>query len=346
MVGSVLLATLRQHGTRPADLFNACDADRDGLISSEDFAAGLRQLGLPVDDPEETFDRLIDGGVAPLNYCDFSRRLRLIAREVPEAPPEEPLPTEAARAHAPSNPRALQEKKKSQRFCTRPLPPSATSKMQSLQATMQEARDQVAQPQTDVPMLEATAPTAALENLMLQAEEQARRLQVQEDAAMEAAVEEAAVKTAVEAAVEAVVALDAPPASTSTAARATTSRLEQRAEGLRQLMCAPPPRDLPRSPCAQPLRVHSPPMCTAPMCRPSMCPPMRVPAPASAVWAHSPRGCAGSRRGHSLRRRLHPRAVPCVHLPTKRGRPRRPKRRWRGLPIKGACSRGWPCSRA
>ena len=332
MVGSVLFATLRRHGTRPADLFNACDADRDGLISSEDFAAGLRQLGLPVDDPEETFDRLIDGGVAPLNYCDFSRRLRLIAREVPEAPPEEPRPTEAARAHAPSNPRALQEK------------------MQSLQATMQEARDQVAQPQTDVPLLEATTPTAALENLMLQAEEQARRLQVQEDAAVEAvaAVEEAAVETAVEAAVEAVVALDAPTAcsSTSTAAQATTSRLEQRAEGLRQLMCAPPPRDQPRSPCAQPLHVHSPSMCTAPMCRPSMCPPLHVPTPASAVWTHSPRGCAGSRRGHSLRRRLHPRAVPCVHLPTKRGRTRRTRRRWRGLPIKGACSRGWRCSRA
>ena len=333
MVGSAgLFATLRQHGTRPADLFNACDADRDGLISSEDFAAGLRQLGLPVDDPEETFDRLIDGGVAPLNYCDFSRRLRLIAREVPEAPPEEPRPTEAARAHAPSNPRALQEK------------------MQSLQATMQEARDQVAQPHTDVPMLEATTPTAALENLMLQAEEQARRLQVQEDAAMEAvaAVEEAAVETAVEAAVEAVVAVDAPPActSTSTAARATTSRLEQRAEGLRQLMCAPPPRDQPRSPCAQPLHVHSPSMCTAHMCRPCMCPPLHVPAPASAVWAHSPRGCAGSRRGRSLRRRLHPRAAPCVHPPTRAGHARRPRRRWRGLPIKGACRRGWRCSRA
>ena len=267
MVGSAgLFATLRQHGTRPADLFNACDADRDGLISSEDFAAGLRQLGLPVDDPEETFDRLIDGGVAPLNYCDFSRRLRLIAREVPEAPPEEPRPTEAARAHAPSNPRALQEK------------------MQSLQATMQEARDQVAQPHTDVPMLEATTPTAALENLMLQAEEQARRLQVQEDAAIEAvaAVEEAAVETAVEAAVEAVVALDAPPASTSTAARATTSRLEQRAEGLRQLMCAPTRVTCPAA------HVHSPSMCTAlpcaqppcathPCARPCVCPPLRAP---------------------------------------------------------------------
>ena len=330
MVGSAdLFATLRQQGTRPADLFNACDADRDGLISSEDFAAGLRQLGLPVDDPKETFDRLIDGGVAPLNYCDFSRRLRLIAREVPEAPPEEPRRTEAAKAHA-RDPGALQEK------------------MQSLQATMQEARDQVAQPQMDVPLLEATPSTAALENLMLQAEEQARRLQVQEDAAVQAvaAVEEAAVETAVEAAVEAVVALDAPPASTSTAAQATTSRLEQRAEGLRQLMCAPRPRDLPRSPCAQPLHVHSPSMRTTPMCRLSMCPPSHVPAPASAVWAHSPLWCAGSRRGRSWRRALHPRAAPCVHPPTGAGRARRPRRRWRGLPIKGASRRGWRCSRA
>ena len=234
MVVANLLARLCEHGTRPVDLFNACDADRDGLISSEDFTAGLRQLGLDVDDQEETFHRLIDGGVAPLNYCDFSRRLRLIVREVSEAPPEQPRRPEAAKAHMPSNPEALQEK------------------MQSLQATMQEARDHVVPPQADVPSLEDTTATVALESLMLLAEEQARRLQAAaEDAASEPGVKaavkaavEIAVEAAVEATVEVVVALDAPPscthASSSTAAQETASRLEQRAEGLRQLMCARP----------------------------------------------------------------------------------------------------------
>ena len=239
MVLAGLVAELREHGKRPVDLFNACDTDRDGLISAEDFTAGLRQLD--VDDPEETFHRLIDGGVAPLNYCDFSRRLRLIVREVSEAPPEQPRRPEAAKAHMPSDPEALQQK------------------MQSLQATMQEARDHIVPPQKNVPLLEDTTATVALENLMLQAEEQARRLQAAaEDTASEPGVKaamQAAVETALEAAVEAVVALDVPlsctHASSSTAAQETTSRLEQRAEGLRQLMCALP-LYLPHSPTCRP----------------------------------------------------------------------------------------------
>ena len=44
MVLAGLVAELREHGKRPVDLFNACDTDRDGLISAEDFTAGLRQL--------------------------------------------------------------------------------------------------------------------------------------------------------------------------------------------------------------------------------------------------------------------------------------------------------------
>lgn len=42
MVLAGLVAELREHGKRPVDLFNACDTDRDGLISAEDFTAGLR----------------------------------------------------------------------------------------------------------------------------------------------------------------------------------------------------------------------------------------------------------------------------------------------------------------
>ena len=291
-----LVARLREHGTRPVDLFNACDADMDGLISSEDFTAGLRQLGLDVDDPEETFHRLIDGGVAPLNYCDFSRRLRSIVREASEASPEQPRRAEAAKAHMPSDAGALQEK------------------MQSLQATMQEARDHEVPPQTNVPLLGAplladTTATVALENLMVQAEEQVTRLQTPkvspsstrpqrsvdfllqgaaEDAASEPGVEaavRAAVETALEAAVEAVVALDAPPpsrthasssrtvssrvsfAESSTAARETKSRLVQRAKELNELMCALPPH-LPHSPMCRPCeRRVSTPRVSAPSAR-------------------------------------------------------------------------------
>ena len=42
------------HNARPFAIFDECDADRDGLISSDDFAAGLRRLGLDMDDPAAT----------------------------------------------------------------------------------------------------------------------------------------------------------------------------------------------------------------------------------------------------------------------------------------------------
>ena len=92
------------HNARPFAIFDECDADRDGLISSDDFAAGLRRLGLDMDDPAGFFYRLKGDRDASLNYGEFSRGLRFVVREASEAPPP-PLDLPrgaAAAAHMPS----------------------------------------------------------------------------------------------------------------------------------------------------------------------------------------------------------------------------------------------------
>ena len=99
------------HNARPFAIFDECDADRDGLISSDDFAAGLRRLGLDMDDPAGFFYRLKGDRDASLNYGEFSRGLRFVVREASEAPPPPlDLPRRAAAAaHMPSRPGELAE---------------------------------------------------------------------------------------------------------------------------------------------------------------------------------------------------------------------------------------------
>ena len=100
------------HNARPFAIFDECDADRDGLISSDDFAAGLRRLGLDMDDPAGFFYRLKGDRDASLSYGEFSRGLRLVVREASEAPPphlDQPRGAAAASAHMPSRPGELAE---------------------------------------------------------------------------------------------------------------------------------------------------------------------------------------------------------------------------------------------